>query len=116
MVTKTRLSAVDRDALERAIKIALASDEPGFAEQIERKLKKDDWMEQQGTSASYGCQRRALQLRPWQSPPSYADAHPGQDGHDQARELLNRLLDAGLSRWEPDPIGALRAIEARRAT
>jgi hypothetical protein len=93
----TKLSEVDRDALERALKIAQAS-EPG---------------EQDARTAAYTCQRRALQLRPWQSPPCYGDASPGHDGHRDSEALLRKLLDAGLSRWEPDPIGALSAIEAR---
>ena len=65
----TKLSEVDRDALERALKIAQAS-EPG---------------ERDARTAAYTCQRRALQLRPWQSPPCYGDASPGHDG--QTREL-----------------------------
>jgi hypothetical protein len=113
MVTKTapRLSKIDRDALERAVAIALASDEPGEREQIAGKLRRD-WFEA-ATFAAYGCQVRALGLKPWQSPPCYGDAHPGHDGHADAAVLLKRLLDAGLSRWEPDPVGALSAIEAR---
>jgi hypothetical protein len=73
MVTTMKVSRVDRDALERALKIAQASDEPGFAEQIASKLQNDDWFEA-ASSAAYGCQRRVLQLRPWQSPPCYGDA------------------------------------------
>ena len=33
-------------------------------------------------------------------------------GKRSAALLLQRLLDAGLSRWEPDPLGALARIEA----
>ena len=105
--TRTRLSEVDRDALERALALAKASDEPGRREQRHK-----DWFEA-AASAAYSCQRRALQLKPWQSPPCYGDAHPGRDGHADAAVLLKRLLDNNLSRWEPDPIGALAAIEAR---
>jgi hypothetical protein len=110
--TKTRaprevvLSPIDRDALSRALAIEQASDEPGRREQNR------DWFDA-AKSASYACQRRALGLKPWQSPPCYGDAHPGHDGHADAAVLLKRLLDNNLSRWEPDPIGALQAIEAR---
>ena len=112
MVTTTNLSAIDRDALERALAIALASDEPGCREQIESKLRDDDWLDAAETAA-YGCQRRMLGLRPWQSPPAFGDAHPGHDGHLDGAALLQRLLDAGLSRWEPDPLQALAKVEAR---
>lgn len=110
----TGLSPVDRDALERSLQLALASDEPGRRDQIKRKLKKDDWIEAAETAA-YGCQRRVLGLKPWQSPPCYGDAFPGHDGHANAAVLLRKLLDAGLSRWEPDPVAALAAIEAPHA-
>lgn len=104
MVT-TKLSPIDRDALARALAIEQAGDEPGRRDQGR------DWFEA-ATSASYACQRRALGLRPWQSPPCYGDAHPGHDGHADAAVLLQRLLDAGLSRWEPDPLQALAQAEA----
>jgi hypothetical protein len=107
MVTET-LSAIDRDALTRALAIAMASDEPGRREQDR------DWIAA-ARSAAYACQRRALQLKPSQSPPCYADAHPSHDGHADAAALLKRLLDNNLSRWEPDPIGALAAVEASAA-
>jgi hypothetical protein len=105
MVTET-LSKVDREALERALAIEMASDEPGRREQG------GDWIAAARTAA-YTCQRRALQLRPWQSPPCYGDTSPGHDGHADAAVLLKRLLACGLSRYEPDPLGALAAIEAR---
>ena len=37
---------------------------------------------------------------------------PRRDQH--AAELLRRLLDAGLSRYEPNPIAALERAEAKR--
>lgn len=110
-----KLSKIDREALERALAKALANadDEPGRREQMEDKLK-EDWFEA-ATFAAYGCQCRALGLKPWQSPPMYGAAYPGHDAHADAAMLLRRLLDAGLSRYEPDPIGALAAIEAKKA-
>ena len=113
MVKTKTLSKVDRAALERALAIAQADDDPLFRDLIERKLQDCDFYEVAST-ASYHYQVRRLGLRPWQSPPCYADAHPGHDGHADAMVLLDRLLDAGLSRWEPDPISALSAIEARQ--
>jgi hypothetical protein len=114
LVKPVKLSAADRDAMTRAIVIAneyqhkhdrLRDGET----QIECKLKVD-WIEA-GESAAYSCQVRVLGLKPWQSPPCYGDAQPGHDGHADAAVLLKRLLDAGLSRWEPDPVAALAKIE-----
>jgi hypothetical protein len=36
-------------------------------------------------------------------------------GRAAAAELLRRLLAAGLSRYEPDPVNALARVEAERA-
>lgn len=57
---------------------------------------------------------------PWQSPPcvaSLADlGKPFDDprGARESAELLRRLIDAGLSRFELDPIDALAAAEQHR--
>lgn len=59
--------------------------------------------------AAYCAQIDNLALRPWQSPPCFAE-RPNCDAY--AVDLLQRLLAAGLSRWEPDPAGALARIEA----
>jgi hypothetical protein len=64
-------------------------------------------------------QRRALRLKPWELPPCEVDEEPDGDpteiGLLRAWELRQRLIAAGLSVYEPDPIGALAAIEARQA-
>jgi hypothetical protein len=58
----------------------------------------------------FGCQCRALNLKPWQSPPCRAgDAKPDAEDHRgrlAAWTLRQRLLDAGLSQYEPDPLRA----------
>jgi phage terminase small subunit len=111
MVT-TRLSAIDRDALTRALALAKASDEPGRREQIPRMLQHKTWQDV-AEFAAYGCQRRALQLKPWQNPPCYGQLRTDDADNAGAAVLLQRLLEAGLSRWEPDPVAALAAIETR---
>jgi hypothetical protein len=103
------MTEVDKDALRRAIKMTRAL---GAAEneQIDRRMAEGQSFEEIGRSCAYGCQRHNLRLKPWESPPIYAELHPDQPG---ATELLEKLLAAGLSRWEPDPIAALEAHEAR---
>jgi hypothetical protein len=109
-----RLRRVDREALERAIALRRAAD----ALQMQGKLKDEPWIEV-ATFAAYACQDDALRLKPWQPPPCWmGDDRPIDDfpaaGRVAAWELRRRLIAAGLSAYEPDPIGALHAIEARQ--
>jgi hypothetical protein len=76
--------------------------------------------EEVGRFAAYHCQCRILRLKPWETAPCDAGPHLHPDatdthGYGAAAELLERMLAAGLSRWEPDPIGALEAAEKEPA-
>jgi hypothetical protein len=63
--------------------------------------------------AAYNCQTNNLKLKPWESPPMWGDVRGGDaSARIKARELLGKLLAAKLSRYEPDPVSALAAIEA----
>ena len=75
-----------------------------------------------GWSCAISCQEKVLRTRPWQPVPA-ADYVAVTDRDDEgspimgraaAAELLRRLLAAGLSRYEPDPLRALARIEAER--
>jgi len=49
-------------------------------------------------------------------PPCYAVARPAIHDHQRAsRDLLNRILDAGVSKWHPNPLAALAEAEQRQA-
>src|SRR5262249_19379055 len=95
--------------------------DPATREQIERKLATELWREA-ATFASYCCQCDALHLQPWQSPPCWVDdlvtdIQAGNDGilgDYAAAKLLQQLLDRGLSRFEPDPVAALKQTKAKR--
>ena len=67
------------------------------------------WDEAMG--AVYHCQMEALHLRPWQTPPCWmGDERPCVDDHrgeGAAWALRCRLIAAGLSQFEPDPVAAL---------
>ena len=83
---RSRLTNADRTALTRAVEIARR--DPKEAEWIDRKMSEGaDYWDDIGTP--------------------YADQH--------AAELLKRLLAAGLSRYEPDPLAALDAAERKAA-
>jgi hypothetical protein len=126
MTTRTdndALSPVDRAALERAIETCRTQKGPAARDQIERKLANEPWFTA-ARFAAYSCQMDSLRLRPWQEPPCWiddpeADIAAGDDGvigQFQAAKLLQRLLDAKLSRYEPDPIAALAAARKRPPT
>lgn len=103
---------VDREALERAMEIA--SRDRLRKKQLDWKVEHDGWFDT-AVFASYVCQHDALRLKPWELPPLYGGPLPGDSGLVrasglQAKRLLNRMLAAGLSRYEPDPIEALRRL------
>jgi hypothetical protein len=98
------VNKIDREALQRALKLARA--EPEYREQLERKLKTEPW-EHVAEFAAYNCQIDNLGLKPWMDPPMYAELRPDPE----ALSILLKLLGAGLSRFEPDPLQAL--AEAR---
>lgn len=103
------LSPVDHDALRRAVEQTRR--DPMRAEQLAG-IEQDHGLLKAQMQAAYHCQTNNLKLRPWESPPMYGNSGSG-DGRVRARELLTRLLTCGLSRYEPDPIGALAKVEAR---
>jgi hypothetical protein len=99
------LSRIDREALERALKID------------GRKLKRGDDWEDVATSAAYSCQIDSLKLKPWQDLPMFASDDKPRDEHPSAGRvaawaLRRRLIKAGLSVYEPNPIRALEAVAA----
>ena len=112
------LSEVDRNALGRALALAKERSRGELRRdgetQIERMLKRQLWQEV-AQFAVYGCQMKSLGLRPWQFPPAWVSPNDLDPEHADAVALLKRLLDAGLSRWEPDPIGALAKVEPPQA-
>ena len=104
------LSQTDRDALERAIQILRR--EPERAQQIDEMLKHQKWFEV-ATFAARHCQMASLRLPQWINPPCWVhEDDPEEDDKDE-QELLRRMLAAGLSRYEPDPLAALKAKSKR---
>jgi hypothetical protein len=111
------MTRIDREALRRAVEVASAQSE-ARRQQIEEMLKERDW-EEVALFAAYSAQNHALSLRPWQTPPcevydideALRQPRDDQRGEHRAAVLLQRLQDAGLSRFEPDPIGALERVQ-----
>jgi hypothetical protein len=99
---------LDKNALERAMKI-IAAGSKDRADQISSMLADRPWAEV-AHFASYCVQGDALSLAPWETPPCDADITSSDPA---AMQLLQRLLDAGLSKYEPDPVAALDLAEER---
>jgi hypothetical protein len=60
------------------------------------------------------CQTKNLKLRPWEAPPRDTCDGPPADRYgcpDSEVALLKRMTAAGVSRFHPDPLAALAAIE-----
>jgi hypothetical protein len=101
-VHEAPLTAVDREALQRAEVIA-RRDDPTRARQLDEKLERGEAPSEVAAFAAHVCQIRALHLRPWQRSPAMRE--PDDDG--PGGRVLRRLLAKGLSRYEPDPLAAL---------
>ena len=106
---------LDRDAVTRAVEM-LRKESPARSQQIDDKLASEPW-EQVARWCAYCCQCNTLRLRIHQSPPCWTDPSEirailakGDDGiiaDYAAARLLQRMLAAGISKYEPDPPAAL---------
>jgi hypothetical protein len=77
------------------------------ADQLDWMVKDQGWLKAAMFAASC-CQRDALRLKPWQSPPCWvADENEPRVGEEDAARLLRRMLKAGISEFHPDPMAAL---------
>src|SRR5262245_17713771 len=95
-----RISPVDRAALQACLSI-LEADAHG------RNLTAGRSWHEAARFAAHVVQRRALHLKPWQSTPSQVDIDDPDD--DQAAALLlQRMLAGGISKFDPDPLAALK--------
>ena len=101
------MKRIDRDAMARAIEW-MRQESPNSREQIEHKLKHEGF-EAAGHFAAYAAQCSTLRLKPWESPPSNLWGDYCSDGI----ELYDRLVAAGLSVFEPDPVKALAEVERK---
>jgi hypothetical protein len=115
----TKLGDVDREALKRCIKMARTY--PGRSEQINWKLGEGgcSW-EDTAKFCAYLCQSRNLRLEIQEFPPCWLLDVDDVEGPIFKRKvegarLLRRLLAAGLSQYEPDPIAALAAAKKLQA-
>jgi hypothetical protein len=114
------MNQIDQAALALAVETT-RRESKARCQQIDDFLSSRPW-ESVATFCASCAQSRALDLPPWQPPPctirdiaSALNMPDEQSGHRAAAMLLQRMLDAGVSRWHPDPLGALAAAEQRTA-
>jgi len=113
------MKRIDRQALRRAFDLARQHDEQHRA-QIDAKLEDGEPWESIAAFAAYCCQMRSLGLKPWQAPPCQCDGiispENSYGGCVEEVSLLQRMLKAGISRYEPEPLAALEIAEAKAAS
>jgi hypothetical protein len=110
---RTKLSRIDRDALERALELARAVSEAERT-RFDAIETRDGWQEA-AERAAYSRQVRNLRLKPWQCPPCDCRSDEVGLGYGNSRGevlLRRRMLKAKISLYEPDPIAALEKIAA----
>jgi hypothetical protein len=124
------LTDTDIVALQRALDLGLNSADRGRAEQVQSMLEDRSWREV-AMFASYHLQSKNLSLHPWQTPPCWIrDAEEanailangpvpslvtGEDISDRPfARLTLKMLEMGISPFEPDPMQAIMAAERGR--
>ncbi|KRR14539.1 hypothetical protein [Bradyrhizobium valentinum] len=118
----TTLTETDRDALQRAFDEARR--DPVERKRIDRWLGERDWASV-AQSRAVICQEKNLHLAPWQLPPTSNTIanhletvllEPyGSSGRRESGEILRKMLQLGLSRFEPHPLQAIAEAEQRQA-
>jgi hypothetical protein len=96
------MKKIDQAALELAFETVLKGRDAGRTVQVRHIRDQDGWEAAARFCASL-LQRRQLELKPWDSPPCSMDRPDGS----AAGRLLRRMLGAGLSRYDPNPMRGL---------
>jgi hypothetical protein len=102
------LSRTDIEAMERAVEI-VRKESPSRRRQVDAMLQSES-RERVGIFCAGCAQAASLRLDPWQTLPMRASLRdldkPGDDprGERCAAELLQKLLNNNLSRFEPSPL------------
>ena len=100
------MTEADRAALELAMEYARR--DPERALQLDKKLKGERGILPQSWQAvaefaAYCAQTVSLHLKPWEAPPCLSDG----EGNAPEDKLCRKMLEAGISRFHPDPMAAL---------
>jgi hypothetical protein len=110
----TDLDKIDREALTRAMSIAMR--DPARAGQLTEMLTERPW-ERVAVFAAYCCQIESLRLRPFDEAPCHGYLREGDGSitrHPKAGRMADKLIELGLSVYEPEPATALKRKSAAR--
>lgn len=100
------MMAIDRVALEAAVEQCLA--EGGdHAARVKLQLAGESWMKAAQFAAAL-CQTKALNLACYDLEPAFAHEDDAET-NPEAVQLLARMHELGISRWDPDPVAAIAA-------
>ena len=112
-------SDADITALELCIEQCKA-ESAARRQQIESKLADEPWCEV-AEFAAYCVQSKNLHLQVHEFPPCWVNADDPDSADDHcgqasARELLRKMLAAGVSKFDPDPLKALARKRKRKGS
>jgi hypothetical protein len=82
------------------------------SDQIDAFLAERAWYDA-AIAAVAACQTKSLGLKPWILPPACINLDDVRPGQEVMARLLSRMLAANVSRYSPDPMAALAALEER---
>jgi hypothetical protein len=100
---------IDKAALELSMKMARQGPD-ARGHQIDAMLQGGrDWFEVARFAAAH-CQCRALDLKPWELPPTWVGLS-SDHGDPEGEKLWRRMKALGISRYHPDPVRACREAE-----
>ena len=92
----------DTAALEAAVELVRRHPERG--PELEALMRERGWSEA-ARVAVIDCQSRAMRLPPWRE--KEVPCLVSSRGKSRASRLLRRMLRRNISRWDPDPLGAI---------
>src|SRR5262245_38459130 len=95
----------DHVALTKCMRLAMQ--DPPTRVQLESMLQDRDWFSVARTACDH-VQVESLNLKPWMQPPCVVSAD-GVEQDQAAQNLLRKMLAAGISRYTPNPMAALKA-------
>jgi hypothetical protein len=114
------VTANDEAALRLAVELARQQDR-GRREQIDSMLQDRPW-QAVAEFCAYVCQTHLMDLRPWEVAPCSVSSvevgllsPPADDPRRRhaAAVLVQKMQTLGISKWHPDPVGAIAEAEAK---
>jgi hypothetical protein len=105
LMAAAEITEADVEALQRSLLATLDErDDPDRIRQVRAMLTDRPWFEV-AEFCAYHQQVKNLQCKPWHSPPCWIGGYHTVE--PEYEEIGRRLVQAGLSLYEPDPLKAI---------